>query len=61
MITLAITELQKYNNIISPYTFIKRSYILELMVASNAVDRYKIILDAISSNTGKWHKAAMTF
>lgn len=53
MITLAITELQKYNNIISPYTFIKRSYILELMVASNAVDRYKIILDAISSNTGK--------
>lgn len=55
MITLAITELQKYNNIISPYTFIKRSYILELelMVANNAVDRYKIILDAISSNTGK--------
>lgn len=38
-----------------------RSYILQLFIAKNVVDRYKIILNAISSDAKKCHNAVMIF
>lgn len=56
---LAITELQKYNHVIPSYIFIKRSYILQLMIASNVVDRklfLMLFLEIQASDTKQpWH------